>query len=460
MSNACPVTGEWREARLAWREEFVNSYLCQRAGLILVGAPTFNRGIVLDGATQYASYEGERCRNIFSATSLYLFIRFTPDFAYDDGADHYFLDSGPNNRLRLIKTAGDDLELRVGGTLIATIVPGTYAAWWQTDQENVLTISYASGDSDAWLNGVPILIADPSAWTPKLDEETLYIGADDAGADHFDGTIHEVLIGIASVDENEDEDYREGVTVSELDEALSVITIPCIGSYVRAVDSRRVTPAIGVGGVSEVRMGSDGTTIAEFPAALFPRGFSFDGGDQLYVGDEDVFTFASGGADEPFSAAGLLNMAMPAAAVVWFEKAGNSTQGEYYGFIGANGRFQCRCVDDSEGGFRGRRSAIGAAPFGSNLGLLRLYDGSGSPEAAGSTVLFMNSSDVTDSATSSGNYTSMENTGRVLVVGNAVAGAGGGFIGRQYLFNLYDFMLTSIQSRVMTDRMRRQAQSS
>lgn len=457
MSNACPITGEWREGRLAWREDFINAYLCQKAGLLLVGAPTFDQGLVLNGTSQYATYEGEKSRNIFSASSMYLFVRFTPDFDYDDGSAHYFLDSAPNNRIRLIKTAGDDLELRVGGTLIATILPGTYAAWWNTGEENVLTISYSSGDSNAWLNGVPILINDPSAWAPDYDEATLYIGADSAGANFFDGTIHEVLIGIDTVDEDEDSDYRAGTTISALDEAQSVITIPCIGSYVRASDGLQVTPAIGLSGVREVLMGSDGATAAEFPTALWPRGFYFDGGDQLNVGDDDAFTFASGGSDLPFSLSLMGKVNDYGGGAAYITKVSDPTVGEYYFIVNGVGRLQMRYVDDSVGVFRGRRSIASAVMLGLYHIVAITYSGEGDPSLPQQAKPYVDSTEQNDSDSSNpGVYTSMENTDEDLLIGAAIPGYSVDIDAYLFVPSIRNIDMTQIQVRANRGRVTRQ----
>lgn len=455
MSNACPITGEWREAQLAWRQDFVSSYLCQVTGMALVGAPAFANGLVLNGATQYATYNGPALRSIFGATSLYIFIRFTPDFAYNDGNQHQLIDSGPNGRYGLVKANTGELGVFIGGTVIAAIPGATYGASWLVGQENVLTISSVSGDTDVWLNGTQILTSDVSAWTPQPDETTLYIGSSFAGADLFDGTIHEMLLGTATADANEDADYRAKSTISELDESQSVITIPCIGSYVRASDGLQVTPAIGVSGVREVLMGSDGATAAEFPTALFPRGFSFDGGDQLSAGDDDEFSFSPA---SPFSLALLcLPFGIPAGSSrLVFGKMSTLSAGEYGVYLRTDLTIAAICIDAASVAHSGRRTAVPTTILMGQLVSVSAGYAGGLPTDG--CFVFRDSNRIDSVNAAFGVYADMQNTNTALMVGDSPSI--GGFIGRMFLTSLRRISTTPFQSRALSARLRLQQQSS
>lgn len=443
---------------MVFRDRFTSSLLTRRNGIALQGSPAFSvSGMVLDGSSDYAQYEGEKLLAIVGADELFVMIRFTPTFAHDDGSNHYLLDSTAG-RYEVVKTATNTLVILLGGTLIAAIAAATYGGSWNVNQENVLIISSASGDTDAWLNGTQILTADATAWSPARSETRLVIGSANGGGNYFAGTFRELAVGNRKLDADgaEELDLRLEQTIQEIDADRAVLALPMKQSYVRPSDSLRVTEALGLAGVTEVLVGSDGSTAAEFPTKVNPRGFSFDGGDQLNAGDNDSFTFASGGSDEPFSAAGIIRDEDVATARSWFHKAADDDEGEYYVYVDNTARYIARFIDDSESGYRGRRSATGEVLNLVDQEAVLTYDGLGTPNVAGAAIPYLDGVDVDDSAQTSGDYSSMENTLDVLTIGATLTGVSSAFLGELRLFSLFPRELTVGQVRALTDRIRKQ----
>ena len=111
----------------------------------LVGAPTVDEGIELDGATQYATVplNGE-----LNNAEMTIDIEFEPDFAHDDGVSHRLVDTnGGGGRTLVFKSAGGGLQVYCGNTTqVLVAAAGVYGAYWVQGGRNLLTaICDASG---------------------------------------------------------------------------------------------------------------------------------------------------------------------------------------------------------------------------------------------------------------------------------------------------------------------------
>lgn len=115
----------------------------------------------------------------------------------------------------------------------------------------------------------------------------------------------------------------------DLNPERSLITIPGVQKYRRSSDGLWVTPALGKSGVKEVLLGSDGATATEFPTLIKPRGFNFDGGDQLTVPDNGLLSFGDGVSDRPFSVAMMVSCVFTTAFAPLGKGASGDTTLEY-----------------------------------------------------------------------------------------------------------------------------------
>jgi hypothetical protein len=99
-------------------------------------------------------------------------IEFIPYFNYDDSVEHNLYVSA-GSVYYMAKLATNSLRLRVPGTSIE-VLPGIYGAYWINGQRNVIVVSTITGNNNIYLNGVPILSANATAWTVS-DAASLYL---------------------------------------------------------------------------------------------------------------------------------------------------------------------------------------------------------------------------------------------------------------------------------------------
>jgi len=199
-------------------------------------------------------------------------------------------------------------------------------------------------------------------------------------------------------------------------------------------------------------MGSDGETSAEFPSIIRPRGFSFDGGDEITVPDSDLLSFTDGSSDLPFSIAVMLNFQAIATARAIVSKASGSAAGEYLFWISGTRYVELRLIDDSGNFYIGRRTDANMAILGIPQVYIATYDGTG---LVGGIKVFIESAqaDTTNSAT--GGYVGMEYT-----TNNVSVGSGGGvsdFIGDMLVPPMiFDYELSPAEVASLTDMMKSQ----
>ncbi len=161
----------------------------------ITGNPTFSRaGINLDGTSDYVTYNIQN--TLFAHAKISIVIEFTPDFAFNEDAFRYLIDSTDGNRYSFFKNnnAGSNtLQLNLNDTTIATIASGTYSSFWKQNQRNVIVISGTTGATNVWLNGNQILTADATVWNSGTPTE-FYVGSRFSASSLFDGEIHSISI--------------------------------------------------------------------------------------------------------------------------------------------------------------------------------------------------------------------------------------------------------------------------
>ena len=183
-----------RSVGCVFAENFESNWHVQENGGAISGSPVINHGATFDGAADYITYRLQG--HEFNAANISIVIEFYPDFNYSDNVECYFIDSTDPYRYIIYKKpigGGYQLDIYLGNTQIASILPATYGGSWLQSERNVLVVSGTSGATNAWLNGTQILTSDASAWTPDAPTE-LYVGSRFNATGLFDGVISSVKV--------------------------------------------------------------------------------------------------------------------------------------------------------------------------------------------------------------------------------------------------------------------------
>ena len=282
-TNSLPAE---RQRGLVFAESFVNAAEVVENGGTITGTPVINQGATLDGTNDYITYNFVGQLN--SAT-LSFAIDFMPDFAGDDGADHYFFDSHATGRCLLNKTASNTLALYLGNTFIGSSAFATWGSVWNVGGKNNLVVSGTTGDTSMWLNGTLILDADATAWTPA-DSVTFYIGAKSDASAKFDGVLESIKIFQTQLTDQEALDYSNGGGFwNYLNEAY--FNLPMT---LESHDPTNTRTLDVVGGGINATWSAGATAPTKNTTK---RGYNFDGGDLMTmstipVGTNDFTTVA------------------------------------------------------------------------------------------------------------------------------------------------------------------------
>lgn len=175
-----------RKRGLSFSETFEDAQAVRLNGGTITGTPVVDCGADFSGTNEHITYAAS---DELSGASLSFLIRFTPDFAFDDGLSHYMF-STTSEDYRFYKTSTSQLQITIGNALIANM---NIAADWVEGQENILVITSVTTDTSVWLNGSQILTNDNSAWSEQTISN-LYIGAASNGAAEYEGKISEIKI--------------------------------------------------------------------------------------------------------------------------------------------------------------------------------------------------------------------------------------------------------------------------
>jgi len=205
LGGIYPLSGAARAAGYLWREEFMANHMVSRNRGTLVGAPGVDRGVGLDGATQYVSYDGQPppCQIFIKPRQTWELI-FDPNFAVDDGFEHVFFDADQvgTSYFSVRKQADDSLLVRLGAVDVE-VEPGMYQSYWTVGERNTLIISAEDGDVSAWLNGTKIIDSAATVWDYR-GVDGFFVGVDNGLASgFFDGTIHSIRQVAALIEDAE-----------------------------------------------------------------------------------------------------------------------------------------------------------------------------------------------------------------------------------------------------------------
>ena len=275
------ATAAERMAGCVFSEDFYSDARVVENGGTLVSC-TADSGVILDGGADYVNYQASTASiDFFNNASLTIFLRFTPDFAYDEDETRYLF-SADNTDYALVKgnnSLNNILRLFLGGTQIASIASSAYSDYWTAGSENTIIVSGTTGDTDVYLNGNLILDGDTTAWSPVAVTTNFTIGAYGPGALFFDGTFHKMQVyntrlsaaDIALMAAGTTYDYRDDITTD----------IDCSAEFYRPtlLQARDIT-----GNDNHAKLGNS-LAAGQAPTKTTGRpGYTFDGTDDYLSG--------------------------------------------------------------------------------------------------------------------------------------------------------------------------------
>jgi hypothetical protein len=412
-------------SRIIFNEPFTSVKSVSDNGGTITGATIDNGSAKFTTTSDAISYPSDF---IYEKTELTFVIRFTPTF--DTDADQVYVifeaDSDDYELRKKQNSGSNELRLRLGGALIADIAEATYSPYWKVDEENLIVISGATGDTSVWLNNNLILDGDASAWSP-VTPTTFYIGNNNALGTGFDGRFHEFYIMDSVVTSEEAKDIFEQDTYSELERP--VINLPLRSNYEDGSGNRVTENKGSADGTATL---GDGTTITTFPTQLSPHGNSTDGGDYL-----DLGTCPTTNTNQIFTIGGLFTLVAGAyhplisssnASTAGFEL--RMEAGAVYAYIWS-----------SSGNYEGRYTATNY--LNGKHTIFVTYDGS--LAAAGMTI-YVDGEEITSTPASAGTLIASAITNNLFVGKNTASSFAGSGIEWREPF-LYSNELTPSQAR-------------
>jgi len=341
----------------------------------------------------------------------------------------------------------DALTVTMGGTAVLSVAYATWSSYYNSGARNTIVVSTTTGATTMWLNGTSVGTS-VTAWTPSYTTTLVAIGATYANGTRFVGTIHRFEI-YGNVATAVDEPYlRQGTLISALDNPLAVLPGT---SYYKNDAGLYVTDVGGrIGGTA--LMGSDGATAAQFPSIIKPRGFSFDGGDQINLGDDDRYSFTDGVSDKPFSVAMLAMTPDLAASRTFFSKTTGQTDGEWYCRYTTLGAIAFVLIDSVTLATISVTSANGVLRPGVPFVLIVTSRGN-----ALSTGLSIYRNGISVGTITGGvGYLGNHNTALPVRLGLGVTGLSGAFSGNEVLPYIFDYEISPLQARALTARLKYQ----
>lgn len=177
------VTPEDLALGYLWGSRFRSAYDEVAKGGEISGNPLINKGVKLNGTSDYIKYKLNKQFSGKDPFSFHLII--TPDIPFDNGVTRYIFDASPSVQYSFVKSSTPLLVLYIGGTAIFTV---DASATWLQNKKNLFTVLSTSGYTDCLHNGVKIVDADTSAWTPSEVTE-IHIGQRSTNANRFSGEI-------------------------------------------------------------------------------------------------------------------------------------------------------------------------------------------------------------------------------------------------------------------------------
>ncbi len=171
MRFGTPKTAGPYGMEAALRLDFLSPDELAGQGVSLMPAaapPAVNQGLVLDGATQYATVSSPFFTQLFlggALDELSVFAEFMPTFAASESAYRMFHDGPVGARFALYKDQGSR-NIRMLDAAASTIIDGDYATYapiWIQNEKNRLAVTLKSGSNAMYLNGT-LVGSSATAW--------------------------------------------------------------------------------------------------------------------------------------------------------------------------------------------------------------------------------------------------------------------------------------------------------
>ena len=195
-----------------WLES--NSLIAKNGGTLYNGASSDFGLNLASASSQYAKYALTGTE--FASDEISIRFRFIPNFAHDDGVDHYLWCS-ESSEYFAFKRSANTILVWLGGTAITTINEPGYGAYWRTGEVNELIVAGTSLATKAYLNG-HLVMDNPTAWSPTVITE-LYVGIDSAltAGRYFDGQVLGLQVYRDIITEQEAIDFYGSTTYHYMD---------------------------------------------------------------------------------------------------------------------------------------------------------------------------------------------------------------------------------------------------
>jgi len=275
------TTAAERARGCVFSETFENPAAVARNGGSPVGSPAIDKGVTLDGSTQYVQYEGI-VTNSFILDRASVVLEFYPDFAVNDGVSRYLWATGPDDFI--LKVSSDTLNCRLGKNTVVCN-PGTYQSYWYQNKRNVLVVEGDSSGVRVYLNGYLV----GSVVTPFVSHDVLRhilgfrLGA---GVVYFDGRITKFQIYDRKLTQQEALDFYNDDVYSYREQTS--LDLPMGAAQHDPTNVR----TLDVSGNARHATFGDGSTPTTYPTKLARHGYDFDGGDYMTVVGTGVFNAA------------------------------------------------------------------------------------------------------------------------------------------------------------------------
>jgi len=206
------ATAAERERGLVWASDFTSASKITEYGGAITGAVTFSNGVILDGSTNYITFNNVDGK--FNSATVSFVIRFVPYFNTDEDVTRYLIDTTNGSRFLIVKernAANNVLTIYLGNALIANIAEATYTGSWNINEENILVLTSTTKDTSVWLNGTQILTDDNTGWG-ALNPTEFIVGSKYDGSDNFYGKINSIKVFKEQLTDDEADDFSDGST--------------------------------------------------------------------------------------------------------------------------------------------------------------------------------------------------------------------------------------------------------
>ena len=303
-------TAEERMIGCTLAENFFSNEDVVANGGTISGTPVINRGAVLNGTTDYISYNLINGDKLASSGTSFVF-DFIPNFDTDDNNESTFL--GTVTNLSVISkrdnASSNALRILLAGVVIASIPEATYSPFWNVGERNVLVIAAETGSTNAWLNGNQILTNDATSWTTSSQTE-MAIGARSGGSTYFDGTFNSFKMFNSLLTGQEAADYYNNENFTY--EHKAIAALPLTAETYDPTNS-----------LVKDRSGEGNDFTVTGATKLPTKGFSLDGsGDYFFLADNASMDF-----DQEFAIAMLFKVDTGGALKQFFHKRDGADEG-------------------------------------------------------------------------------------------------------------------------------------